>query len=147
MKILTKIKNLFRKTETTIKDNWIFPEPMGLIHYFDSPSYSTKEESISMSMKIATQKIGLDLVEVKHNPNIVMESGYIDFKEDVKLSPEEILFQMKKVKRASEKVLDEMIETEKKFNKSLEYYNNKAEHKVEHKEQPKIAKPKTKNVK
>jgi hypothetical protein len=96
-------------------------------------------------MKIAAQKIGLDLVEAKHDPNIQMTSGYIHFEVDEKdIALEKTIFEMKKIKRASEKVLEKMTETEKKFNKSLEYYKHKAEHKVE---QPKIVKSKTKNVK
>jgi hypothetical protein len=144
MKILNKIKDLFKKpSKLPVNDNYTIPAPIGEVHYFDFKY----EEPLSKETKIAAQKIGLDLVDVKHDPNIVMTSGYLDFKEDIKLSPEEILFQMKKVKRASEKVLDKMIETETKFNKSLEYYKHKAEHKEEHKQQPKIAKPKAKHVK
>lgn len=68
-------------------------------------------------IKIATQKIGLDLVELNKNSNIEMTSGYYDFKPEVNY--DEIIFQMNKIKRASEKVLDRMTETEKAFNKSL----------------------------
>ena len=151
MKILNKIKDLFKKpNKLPVNDNYTIPAPIGEVHYFDFKY----EEPLSKETKIAAQKIGLDLVEVKSDPNIVMTSGYFHFEED-KIDEKEqfykdlgkTIFEMKKVKRASEKVLEKMIETETKFNKSLEYYKHKAEHKEEDKEQPKIAKPKTKHVK
>jgi hypothetical protein len=95
MKILNKIKNLFKKSgKLSVNDNSIITSPIGEVHYFDFKY----EEPTSTPTKIAAQQIGLDLVELKYDPNIVMTSGYIDFKEDIKLTPEEILFQMKKLK-------------------------------------------------
>jgi hypothetical protein len=139
MKILNKIKDLFKKSsKLPVSDNYIIPNPIGEVHYFDFKY----EEPLSKETKIAAQKMGLDLVEAKHDPNIQMISGYIHLDEkDIAL--EKTIFEMKKIKRASEKVLEKMTETEKKFNKSLEYYK----HKAEHKEQTKIAKPNAKHVK
>jgi hypothetical protein len=125
MKIINKIKSLFKKENSELNVSapvYVIPEPIGEIHYFDF-----KYEEPTMETKIMAQKIGLDLVNVKRDPNMVITSGYMDFKENVELSPEEILFQMKKVKRASEKVLEKMTETEAKHHKSLEYFKHKAE--------------------
>ena len=141
MKILNKIKDLFRKTVTPTYTPQEIPNPIGEIHYFDF------KYDLPSSTKIKAQTIGLDLVEANTNPEIT--SGYyhfeIDEKEQFYKDLEKTIFEMKKVKRASEKVLEKMIETEKKFHKSLEYYKHKAEH--ENEEKPKIAKPKTKHVK
>ena len=73
-------------------------------------------------MKIAAQKIGLDLVRVKP-PTQPMTSGYIDFKIDEVLTTEEILFQMRKVKRASEKVVEKMSQIENRFKLELMMIN------------------------
>ena len=145
--MLNKIKNLLKKenkNETFIntnlsKEDWKF---------INNPLEETNQE-LPIEMKIASQKIGLDLTQVKPSNLESMTSGYIDFKpeeivyneipEGLKSSnpdlyykllyenAEKTVFEMKKVKRASEKVVEKIIEIEK-YNKTLESNENKREH-------------------
>ena len=118
--MISKIKNLFKKTEKIIwnKSEITYSQMTKPTSEFTYLDFKYEEPSVMPNeMKIAAQKIGLDLVELNKNSNIEMTSGYYDFKPEVNY--DEIIFQMNKIKRASEKVLDRMIETEKAFNKSL----------------------------
>lgn len=143
--MLNKIKNLLKKNETTILETKSHEfEPINL---FDEINKQIKQE-LPESTKIAAQKIGLDLVSNK--TPIEMTSGYIDFHVDevayAEISEElksenpdlyykllyenaqKTLFQMKKVKRANEKVLEKMTHTEKQLEDSIRYYEHKHEH-------------------
>ena len=95
-------------------------------------------------MKIAAQTIGLDLVQVE--PPIEMTSGYLHFEEikyaddslnlkeknpklyytNLYQNAEKTLFQMKKVKRANEKVVDKILQQENR--NSLESFHKSIKH-------------------
>jgi hypothetical protein len=120
--MLQKLKNLFKK-KSLQKENII--DSTEDWKFINNPFH----EEMPVSIKIASQKIGLDLVKAEPLTG-EMTIGYFDFKldEEEPQSIEETFFQMKKVKRASEKVLEKMIETENQFNKSLKENGFKHEH-------------------
>jgi hypothetical protein len=127
--MIQKLKKLFKK-KSSIKENTIVSTEDW--KFINNPFH----EEIPKSLKIASQKIGLDLVKAEPFTG-EMTIGYFDFKiveqeKSIYEQAEETLFQMKKVKRASEKVLEKMIHTEKQLEDSIRYYEHKHEHSKSH---------------
>ena len=127
--MIQKLKNLFKKKSPQKENTIVSTEDWKFIN---NPFH----EEIAKSIKIASQKIGLDLVKAEP-PTGEMAIGYFDFKiveqeKSIYEQAEETLFQMKKVKRASEKVLEKMTHTEKQLEDSIRYYEHKHEHSKSH---------------
>ena len=139
--MLQKNKNLFKsKKGNDILIYDVKPESTEEWKFINHPF----EEELPNNIKIAAQTIGLDITQDKMPSE--MTSGYFNFQPDevtydyisvdlkttnpesyYKLlyeSSEKTLFQMRKIKRASEKVLEKMVEIEKQ-NQILESSGNK----------------------
>ena len=108
--MIQKLKNLFKKKEN--KD--------GNMAYTD-PSNISIEEWKFINHPFQTPEITEEL-----------ETSKITYNKELYKQAEETLFQMKKVKRASEKVLEKMTHTEKQLEDSIRYYEHKHEHSKSH---------------
>jgi hypothetical protein len=110
--MIQKLKNLFKKKENKNVN----------VVYTDTSNSSIEEWKF---INHPFQKP--EVTEIKE-----LEVSKITYNEELHKQAEETLFQMKKVKRASEKVLEKMIHTEKQLEDSIRYYEHKHEHSKSH---------------